>query len=254
MRKISLILIIALLSLFSVVSETAEASLPMLAYKNVQLNEIDSISSVTVTYNNLQINPGQEFEITLAESGSNLVLSNAFTINLITNRKNPVFVNLSFSPLINVQDSSSRIPVVYTLSSSTSPNPLEAGVTTGQSYWGGFYSTDTKYQYFSSFTLLDSSSSLNVSTTDWTDASLRYHITKVESQGSWKIIGVTYWSGEWEEADMIITDSNTLPLLTSGQVIKAEATFNLSISKSDYSKLIANQDYAAVVKLSVSVE
>ncbi len=254
MKKHALLIILFLI-LVPLFSETAEANLSMLAFKNVIVPVVES-TTVSITRNNVAINPGQEFYISelVTESGNDIKLSDAFVITLETNRKYGINIILDFSPLINRRDSTTKIPIRYSVASTISPNPIEAEQVQSHSTWdlGGLnlLPTQTKYEYETAFAIENSSVVSVSSASNWTNATLKYEITSIKKTSRTRFIVWRSWS-DWETTEMPEGEGEGLPYLGASQKISATARFDLLIAKSDYSSLIANQDYIATVRLTV---
>ena len=262
MKKI-LTLFILVIILLPVFCETAEASLSMLAFKDVYIvSPVDT--DVSVNYNNAKINPGQEFLVSenVTTSGNNHKLANAFSITVKTNRKNPFSIELDFSPLVNRQNLQTRVPISYsitTTSDATDSSPFVAGqteMTSETTFFIFVVNTETEYGYVAGLSLSGASTSVSVSASnDWTEAMLEYRVT-----GTKKHTRTGYWTqpsgnyDSWSNTDMPEKEGEALPFFNPEQRITATATFDLLVSQTDYNNLIANQDYAATVKMTVLVD
>lgn len=262
MKKI-LSLFILVIILLPVFCETAEASLNMLAYKDVYI-VVPENTSVSVKYNNAAINPGQEFNITSAmtTTGNNLKLSNAFSITVATNRKNPVSIELAFSPLVNKQNRQTTVPISYTITSTSdatesSPYAGEQTELSSETTLVIFVTnTETQFGYIADLSLSDSASSISVSAAnEWTERVLVYRVTGVKSRSRsslWTQPSGNY--GSWSNSDMPEKEGEALPYLGPSQRITTTATFDFIVSQSEFNNLIANQDYSATVRMTVLVD
>lgn len=265
MRKIILLLLISILSVclaFADVKATSSDSMEISAYKNSSGQEEETISNTTLTlrYNGdnsaqiiegIQSNPftlmdeSQSIEMPL--SGSNYVISNLFSISISTRYYKPIDINLKFTPLVNYSSPNGleKKAVTFIYNNDTSSSYVESSrfrVNSNNeevSYGGTRY----YYRYTPTLTFSEQDNTVEVpSSSNRVEATLTYSTSAKRS---------TSQNGSYSNAAVPKPRSgDALPGISTN--LSAAAHFGISIAKSDYESMLANENYLSTVTIVIT--
>lgn len=254
MRRILLVFIILILSVLPLVADATSAttSMRVSAYKEDPMPNLEY--SIKVYYQNKAneiTGIAQVYDITekINKETTYMSVGSAFRIDISSTYKNPINVEMYFTPFVNQRDTSKMVPITYTLSGNVGTQTV--GGSTNVTVSNQTY----RYRYTAGRNWKDSEGNEITSllvTESGTTATLTQYVAKVESRYLRTYGWTSSWTS-WTESTMPTVGGEVLPGLGSNQSISTISYFNLQISDDDYNNILeANVDYIATVRLTVS--
>lgn len=266
MRKIILLLFISILSVcmaFADVKATSSDSMEISAYKNSSGQEEETISNTTIIlrYNGdnsaqiiegIQSNPftlmdeSQSIEMPL--SGSNYVISNLFSISISTRYYKPIDINLKFTPLVNYSSPNGleKKAVTFIYNNDTSSSYVQSSsfkVNSNNEEVSSWGVTSYYYRYTPTLTFSEQGNTVEVpSSSNRVEATLTYSTSAKRS---------TNKNGNYSNAAVPKPkNGDALPGISTN--LSAAAYFGISIAKSDYESMLANENYLSTVTIIIT--
>ena len=258
MRRILLVFIILILSILPLVADATSAttSMRVSAYKEDPMPDLEySIKVYYQAVENEITGITQIFDITekINKETTYMSVGSAFRIDISSTYKNPINVEMYFTPFVNQRDTSKTVPVSYTRTGGFSSVAGSTNVYSSEDrkymyyrYTPGLVFTDSNNNTIATLNSNNTSATINV-TEVGTTVTMTQNIAKIEKRKNRS-------SGTWSETTVMpSTTGQTIPGFGTTQSLSTVSYFTLQISDDDYNNILeANVDYIATVRLTVS--
>ena len=253
MRRTILLAIMVAVALPLLFSASADTSLEMTGYrfKAVELPQLNY--SVTIrTWTQAEITGIMQVH-DISDSFDDLSFENVFSINIKSNRRADIEVEIDFYPFTHKTDSSNKAPIRYNFL--TDPFETVTGQTYGNRSVSGWRYTYYFYRFTPSLKLVSNGTEINGTTAlevgaSGASATLVHSVAKIEQASSSSNSVPAANSSSWKEIQDNSYTNITLPFGSgSTQVLETTGYFTVSMDSDTYAAMDANVDYYATVRL-----
>lgn len=249
MRKHSVTFMLMLLILMCVFADSASSSLEVSAFKEAPLPDLTytiNVKDYTKSQSGSAISGISNLYDVSSPISSSRTIAKAFSIEVSSNLKSTISIGLRFTPLVNQDDKSIKVPVTYSFSAT------DLNQVAGSTYYTSTKKGNTTTYYYARFT---PSFKIGGNTTGSYDIAQDASYTLVFNPAETVQTGTTTRTNRtptnWATATMPSTTGNTLPGIGT-KVVSGTANFGLSVSEADYEAMRANTDHVTTVTVTIS--